>query len=244
MMIRERLYTKLNRFLKRRFQVKLTRTYGDFETARDYLIATAKIDTVVDGGANSGQWALRLLSSWSAGLDVVSFEPTALAFAQLVSEAASNPRWDCRQFALGDVNGHMNMHLASNQLQSSSLKAPTGHLERYPSVTFSDREDVSVRRLDSFLDLYGKKIYLKLDIHGYEFEALLGSTQLSDEIQVIEVETSFLTMYDSDLTHYDIIPKIIEMGFNVYAFTPPGCDANGRCLYIDVLLVKKSILLN
>ena len=79
------------------FQIRRGPGFLDFLRSR-------KIDTVLDVGANVGQFGRRLRALGYNG-DIVSFEPITLVFRELAATAARDRRWFTRQIALGDTNG-------------------------------------------------------------------------------------------------------------------------------------------
>ena len=67
----------------------------------------------------------------------------------------------------------MTLKVASNGGASSTLSSPTNHLKVNPNVTFDTKESVEVKTLDSLIELKGfKRVFIKLDLQGYEFKAL------------------------------------------------------------------------
>lgn len=239
----ERFLLGLNKKLKSYFGFGFYRSGGEFEVARENIIRDSHCNVVVDGGANSGQWSLGL-RKYFPDITIFSFEPLSKPFEQLLVNSKSDENWIVRNCGLGDTEDSVQMFIASNGGMSSSSKEPTQHLVEFETVSFDSSESTRVVRLDSIADLQGTLIYLKLDVQGCEWEAILGSTGLLETIVAIEVETSFTSMYKSDLTHYEIIPKIIELGYLPFSVSPPHRRSDGRCTYMDVILVRPSLLLN
>lgn len=60
------------------------------------------IDTVLDVGANTGQFALTLRNDLGYAHTILSFEPLSSAFDQLQSRAAADRRWQAFHHGLGD----------------------------------------------------------------------------------------------------------------------------------------------
>ena len=70
------LIENANSILEKAFKVRVVRTVGSFNQARRTLLERCVVDTVVDGGANHGQWALRFLRE-VPDARMLSFEPTS-----------------------------------------------------------------------------------------------------------------------------------------------------------------------
>ena len=227
--------------MKRFFKIGFVRAGGEFEVARKSIVSNCRCTVIVDGGANSGQWAIQVRKFFPE-IKIYSFEPLKESFALLQINSLSDKNWLIKNEGLGKNNEVLSIYVSSNEAMSSSFKKPTNHLTEFPTVKFGDTQRAQIRRLDADHDLKGQTIYLKLDIQGSEWDAIQGSTGLLNEIAAIEVETTLVSMYDGDLTHYELIPKIIALGFTPFAISPAHKKADGRCTYMDVILVRAELL--
>ena len=120
---------KVNSFLEKIFGIRVTQSKGTFDQARAYLLKSSGIDTVIDGGANEGQWALRTFRQIPAGCKLFSFEPNRKSFAALLSREHEYEFWKCLNVGLGNESGVFPIFVASNKEMSSSFLAPGGHLD-------------------------------------------------------------------------------------------------------------------
>ena len=236
----DRAINATNSVLERIFCLRVVLSKGNFDQARIHLLISSGIDTVVDGGANEGQWALRTISHLPKGCELVSFEPNAKSYQILQTKAEKHVNWNIHNLGLSDKSGTFPIYISSNNEMSSSFLQPGGHLESFPTVSFPEVGSASVMRLDELTSLSTSRgIYLKLDVQGFEKFAYEGCANILDKIKVIEIETSLGTMYQGDSPHYELIPKLISDGFLPYAFSTPARDKYGRCTYVDVLLVRE-----
>jgi hypothetical protein len=69
----DRAINATNSVLERIFGLRVVLSKGTFDQARVHLLISSGIDTVVDGGANEGQWALRTISHLPKGCELISF---------------------------------------------------------------------------------------------------------------------------------------------------------------------------
>src|SRR5207247_2055417 len=69
---------------------------------RKRMLDTYGIDTVMDVGANAGQFARKLRSAIGYTGRILSFEPVTSAFDLLRLNAKGDPKWEVFKFALGD----------------------------------------------------------------------------------------------------------------------------------------------
>jgi FkbM family methyltransferase len=235
----EKVINTTNAVLEKLLGVRIIHSKGTFDQARVHLLTSSGIDTVVDGGANEGQWALRTISHLPKGCNLISFEPNTKSFQVLQTRSEKHINWNIHNLGLSDVSGTYPIYISSNNEMSSSFLKPGGHLESFPTVSFPEVGSASVIRLDELNGLSTSRgIYLKLDVQGFEKFAYEGCAGILDKVKVIEIETSLGTMYKGDSPHYELIPKLISDGFLPYAFSTPARDKYGRCTYVDVLLVR------
>ncbi len=80
-------------------------------TALDHL----RIETVVDVGANVGQYSDGLRASGYRGR-IVSFEPLADAYARLARRCAFDPGWTASREALGAEPGELELNVVGELL--------------------------------------------------------------------------------------------------------------------------------
>lgn len=232
---------KLNKVLGGLTGFNIKRQITTLSDVRRKLLSSGKIDAVLDGGANEGQWAKGVLSPRFADYDVISFEPVKEVFSKLANQSANNPNWKVVNVALGSENGVGTLNVSSNGGQSSSFKDFNLHPQAYPSVSMVRQEEVKLRRLDGLVES-GRSYYLKLDLQGYEKEALEGSAAILGDVVAIEIETAFMEMYSGQPTHHQIIPYVIDLGFHPYSTSSPATMKSGRITYCDLLLIRDDCL--
>lgn len=232
---------KLNSILGSLTGFNVKRVRPNLEDARRLVLSSGKIETVIDGGANEGQWAQEVLNPRFSDYGVISFEPIEEVFQKLKRRASNNPNWKAYNCALGSENGKGFLNISSNGGQSSSLMDFDFHSKAYPAVSMVRREEISVRRLDELVGNQ-KGFYLKLDVQGSEREALEGATSMLKNVLAIEIETAYMEMYSGQQTHYQIIPYLLGIGFQVHSISTPATMNNGKVTYVDVLLLRDGVL--
>ena len=142
----ERAINATNSVLERIFGLRVTLSKGTFDQARIHLLTSSGIDTVVDGGANEGQWALRTMSQLPSDCKLISFEPNVKSFAVLQTKAESYVNWSIHNLGLSEKSGTFPIYISSNNEMSSSFLQPGGHLESFPTVSFPEVGSASVIR--------------------------------------------------------------------------------------------------
>jgi len=155
--------------------------------------ASRKFSSVLDVGANKGQFAMFARRRWPVAR-LICFEPLPGPRRKL-SRLLGN-RAELHAIALGDEDGEAEMHLASRE-DSSSLLALGDAQKRLFSMNEERVLTVPVCRLDDIVrpgDLV-RPTLLKIDVQGFEFEVLKGAVGLLDAVDEVYVECSFVELY-------------------------------------------------
>ena len=231
----------VNPFVGKLTGFRVVRNFPKLDEIRNYLIKVLEISTAIDGGANQGQWASRLRRE-NRDIRIISFEPVSAPYKYLHTLSSKDSLWSTFNFALGDTNEVGQINLASNEAMSSSIFDPTRHKEDFPNVKFQGFETIEIKRLDSLdLNAGDGNLLLKLDVQGYEINALKGAEKLLNQVALIEIETAFHPMYDGELKHSEILKWLEDRNFEVYSIGQPSLDAKGRVGYVDCLLINSSL---
>jgi FkbM family methyltransferase len=201
-------------------------------------LAFYDINIVLDIGANSGQYASSLRHAHFDGR-IISFEPLAGPFARLAQAAAKDPLWDCRRYALGDIDGTIAMNVAGNAGASSSvLPMLPSHQEVYPLASYVSTEDVEIHRLDTVAPEFlrtGDAVFLKADVQGLEKQVIAGGIDVITKYCVgVQIELSFVALYDGGLLIQEALELVESLGFVVAGMAPVLVDVrSGRVLQAD-----------
>jgi FkbM family methyltransferase len=201
-------------------------------------LATVEPATVIDVGANKGQFSSFAASRWRKAR-ILAFEPLPGPAARYRKVLGSRAKlFDC---ALGAEEARLEMHVASRD-DSSSLLALG---ERQKAMFHMDEVatlSVDVARLEKVLD--GQVIapaLLKIDVQGYEYEVLQGLGDLARQVEWIYVETSFVELYTGQRLHDDVVALLGELGYQL-VLEHNATIARGRKVQADVLFRKATAL--
>ena len=224
-------------------EVRRYRPLSTLHGARAHALRAGRIDTVLDVGANAGQYGLILRAEGYQGR-IVSFEPLGDAFRELQGRAARDAAWEARRLALGDRDGSTEINRAAN-VQSSSLRAMRAlHLEGAPESAYVGVETVEVRQLDSLaseLELDGASIFLKLDVQGFEREVLRGGAATLRRVAAVECELSLQPLYEGQALFPELLGLLDGSGLHLVALEHTFSDPRtGRLLQLDGLFVRSS----
>jgi len=211
------------------------RRHRPVERRRSALMDAAGISTVLDVGANVGQYAHRLRGHGYGGF-IVSFEPLEEAFADLAVAAEADPRWICRRLALSDRTGSATLHVASNSVSSSLLTMAPAHEAAAPTSSVVGSEEVPVARLDEVTELRSvpEGLMLKLDVQGHERTALAGAEALLPRIAIVEAELSVRELYVDGPSLHEMLDTMAGYGFELLGLEPGFHDPrDGQILQFD-----------
>ena len=237
----------MRKFLKtalRKFGLDLIRYQknDDFSKLRSRILSTCN-PTVIDVGANSGQWAEEIRDSGWTG-KIHSFEPINQYFNELKLKSRGDESWSVHNFAIGARNEQLRINIAANAGGSSSFyeiePLVTQLQENTATVAF---QETQVRRLDE-LDFLNSQnlLYLKADVQGFELDVIRGLGELAKRLIAIELEVSFLELYSNQPLIEQIISECRLLGFRP-AQVRKGFEDRERIeiLQIDLLFVKSEI---
>jgi FkbM family methyltransferase len=213
----------------------------DEELRRQALVRHHAVDLVVDVGANRGQFADAMRDAGYAG-QIVSFEPSSVAFAELSIRASADASWDAHRLALGRSEGEAALNVAGNSVSSSLLDMEDRHLAAAPESAYIGEELVPVDTLDAVV---GERIsaarapWLKVDTQGYELEVLHGAVRCLEHVQILEVELSLVPLYRGQPLWREILDWLDARGFAAIGLEPGFWDPNsGAVRQLDGLFTR------
>jgi FkbM family methyltransferase len=189
---------------------------------RARVLAAHGVDLVLDVGANTGQYARHLRAEGYRGR-IVSFEPAQATFGLLEAAAASDPGWRVQRCAIGAAEGTLALHTYPDSRHNSGL-APAPGRPMPPELAV---ETVTVRPLDALCgDVWDvtDRIALKLDVEGFEGEALDGAAAVVAHAAVIEIELSTVALHEGQALLPEIAVRLYSAGFRLTSLRPLWTD--------------------
>lgn len=208
------------------------------ETARiQSLISRYGIASVIDVGANQGQYARRMRTLGYRG-QILSFEPGAEAFALLRRNSSSDPSWVIYRTALGRTRGKATLHVSRNSVSSSLLAVAPDHVVAAPESIIDRIEDVEISLLDDVAKNAQAPLWLKIDTQGYELEVLAGGSETIGRTDVLQLELSLRSLYVDQSDYRSLLDFVHVAGFTIVDVIPGFRSASGDLLQCDVLAVR------
>jgi FkbM family methyltransferase len=210
---------------------------------RKSIIQSRGINLVLDVGASEGHYALELRKMGYEGR-IMSFEPLSLSFMILQKKSKLDPFWVCEQLAIGDYDGEAEINVSGRMTSSSLLPILPLHINTCPESTYISKEKVRVAKIDSLAEKlinHGDKIFLKVDVQGYEKQVLKGAEKVMAYVWAVELELSFLPLYDGAPLACEMLDYLKSMNFVPVAFNSVLIDPDTEhLLQVDGLFVRRA----
>lgn len=203
------------------------------------LLSSIDCATIVDIGANRGQFALVAKRCFPAAT-IVSFEPLSDPVSTFRRVFQGDEKTTIHQAAIGLVSEVRTMHVSRSDDSSSLLPISSTQTAIFPGTQEISTLDVRVAPLEEFLsakDLIAPAM-LKLDVQGFEYEALMGCESLLSYFAHVYCECSFLELYTGQKLACDVIDWLSARGFRLAGFYNPHYDSLGRAVQADFLFKR------
>lgn len=172
-------------------------------------------DTVVDAGANRGQFSL-MTRVKRPEATIIAFEPLSAPRAKLKAMFERDQHFRCEPYALGVETARLEMKVTQED-DSSSLRSVSDLQESLFGTREATTEFVEVRPLTAVLglgDLKGRTL-LKIDVQGFELELLRGAQPLLSAFDSVYVEASFVRLYTGQALVPELVAFLAEQGFGM-----------------------------
>jgi FkbM family methyltransferase len=210
-------------------------------TAHRKWFETVNPGAVIDVGGYIGAFALAMRTmlpeTW-----IYTFEPLPDNFAKVQQNMAGDERFKVFQTALGDRQGTTDFWRCEFVASSSVLPMEELHKEAFPATACSTKVTVPIARLDDYLEKMDltRPVLLKLDVQGFEAQALSGAVETLKQVDYILTEVSHQPLYEGQVTFDELYALMKSHGF---AYSG-GFDAlispvDGSILQSDALFIRK-----
>jgi FkbM family methyltransferase len=191
---------------------------------------------IVDVGANRGDWTRLALAVFPA-TPVLMIEPQDEMEQRLSRLAAEIPVCHYVKAAAGRKEGELIQTIWEDFYGSSFLPEPDAE-----KLKTGKQRNTKVTTIDTLLsgtftgfdpDL------VKLDIQGFELEALSGASAAFGKTEVFILETSLFESMPRQPTAREVIAFMSDRGYELYDITEYlRRPADGALAYIDLAFVK------
>jgi FkbM family methyltransferase len=197
---------------------------------------------VVDLGANEGQWANAFLDLISPE-KLIMIEPNPAAFAALQKKFGGRSNIELHNVAVGEANGMTTLRVTRDSTGASVLP-PRDEMRELVGGNWAVESEVEcpMRTLDTLVATLPEISLLKIDVQGYEKEALAGAAQTLAKTKFLLIELNYMPQYEGGSWFGEIHELLTgTYGFVLVDATKPLC-LNGRASMSDGLYVNKQLV--
>jgi FkbM family methyltransferase len=171
---------------------------------------------------------------------VIWFEPNKELFQRLVCNIQSYENQVAYNIGIHDTLKNVNLHIASNNGQSSSILELGTHKYHHPKVHYVGKQKIELVRMDDFLQEHTINInefnFLNIDVQGVELSVIKSFGGLINTLDYIYTEVNEEELYigcclvgdiDKYLSQYEFTRVTTHMTKNKWG---------------DALYIKKNLL--
>ena len=203
-------------------------------------LETRPIRTVIDVGANTGQFA-RLISGFFPNAKLYCFEPLPEPFQALSAWAKlQKGRVATFNLAIGDKHGEAEIFLHEDHTPSSSLLATTKLNEQYyPFMKGQKRICVRQSTLDAALGeaqaALSSEILIKLDVQGYEDRVVAGGRGTFANATACILEVGLDSLYEGQAGFLQLLTMLDALGYRYAGNLDQVYGEDGHCIFLDAV---------
>ena len=191
---------------------------------------------IIDIGANKGQFALVSRKRFpKARID--SFEPLSDAADIFEKVFKNDDDTFLHRIAVGKKEDVVTIHVSNKADSSSLLPIGENQVSLFPGTQELEQRSIKVAPLEKIIarnDIQ-QPAMLKIDVQGYELEALYGCQSLFDKINYIYCECSFFELYEGQALTHEIIEFLSQNGFKLTGIYHVHYNKLGIAIQADFL---------
>ena len=200
--------------------------------------ALADPECVIDAGANIGDWSADLLRFCTPRRHLC-IEPHPALAASLRQRFAAHAAVQVVECALGSATGEVRLNTAANPLLHSLRLPAAGMAGRFPADFRVDGElAVRMRTLDELARDLPRVSLLKLDLQGYEREALAGAGDTLRRTDAVLTEVNFVPHYEGEADFAELHGIFVAAGFRLANYAPPSGGDERCALFANFLYLR------
>lgn len=177
-----------------------------------------EVEWALDIGGNEGTWT-ELCKNIFPDSRIDLFEPVPQYYNKALLRLGKYKKVNCHQLACGNENSKKTFNLSGHS--SSFLEVGKNILDRYPDERKTGETDVECIRLDKWLGENVKEKYpdlIKMDVEGFELNALKGLDDKIKHIHYFILELSFIERHINQPLFSEIVCYLNSNNIRPIAF--------------------------
>ncbi|WP_313804926.1 FkbM family methyltransferase [Flavobacterium sp.] len=207
------------------------------------ILNEAKVDLILDVGANKGQFGKSLGVIGYKG-KIMSFEPVSSVYEKLNEAAKINPNWRVyEQCCIGDHEGESVINV-SNLVGNSSvldIKSTDFNVKNSHYVAKETVKQITLATLNTDEDLIkAKNVFVKMDIQGFEHFVLSMLDKVNYNIVGFYIELSLVKLYDKQEDYLFICNLLKKYDYDL-VYVEPESVRSGRMIQFNGVFLKKGL---
>lgn len=222
-------------YLNALIKYKVTASVEHTDTFK-YIRETGKIKTIIDIGANQGQFAL-ISRYFFPQAHTFSFEPLSEQAETFRSVFGGDVNVILYNSMIGEEQGTVEIPLSAHDYTPSSIL-----IGEVQACVLTSTKNVSMRKIEiTVLNtiLNAEEIespaLLKLDVKGFELKTLRGCEMLLHRFNYIYCECSFIEFCSGQALAYEVIDWLQKRNFVLVGIYMHYYDRNGQAVQADFL---------
>lgn len=236
---------RLNSFVKNSFykigvDIRKVSTVYNPDFRRTKWLEHIGVNVVLDIGANTGQFG-KSLRRHGYHEKIISFEPLSNAYELLKKCESKN--WTTLNYALGERDEQLEIHVSENVASSSLLTMTARHEDVAPESKVIGTEVIKVHKLDTIVDSLNIKLnrtFVKIDTQGFEYSVLRGGEEALRKINFIQLEIALQELYKGEKLFSEMIDYLANLGYVLVSIDGGLTDKiSGEMLQVDVCFQRK-----
>jgi FkbM family methyltransferase len=199
-----------------------------------------RINTVLDIGANTGQFALSIRALLPHAR-IISFEPLPDCFAELQRRMNGDAHFSALNVGLGDTSGDMNIERNEFSPASSFLPLNASHKAAFTFAQKTQPVAVKIAKLDDLAPslTLATPYMAKIDVQGFEDRVIRGGEQTLRNADLLVIELSYEALYAGQPLFNVVYAQILKMDFEFRGTLGQlHCPRTGKLLQGDGIFVK------
>jgi FkbM family methyltransferase len=206
------------------------------------ILKPLDVKFIVDIGANRGQFAL-IARYLFPKARIISFEPLDYLAPIFNRVFHDDKNVKLNTVAIGPMKKMQIFHVSARDDSSSVLPISKLQEENFSGTHEITTRTVHLDKLVSFIapSEISDSAILKLDVQGYEFDALIGCLDLLHCFKWIYCECSFKQLYSGQKRVHEVIELLSNNNFDLIGIDNLIYDKDGSSIQADFLFLNKSV---